>query len=52
MYGYNPVKKGGKYMLQIISKNGKVKCVTTVPYPASIIRDMKKAGYKIVVKEG
>ena len=39
-------------MLQIISKNGKVKCITSVPYPVKIIKDMKKAGYKVVVKEG
>ena len=34
-------------MKQIISKNGKVKCVTTTPYPKAIIKEMKKAGYKI-----
>lgn len=28
-----------------------VKCVTTVPYPAFIIRDMKQAGYKIRTEE-
>lgn len=34
-------------MKQVISKDGVVVCVTTVPYPAFIIKDMKKAGYKI-----
>ena len=34
-------------MKQIISKDGVVVCVTTVPYPAAIIKDMKQAGYKI-----
>lgn len=30
-------------MRQIITKNGVVICVTSVPYPAFIIRDMKRA---------
>ena len=34
-------------MKQIISKNNRVVCVTTVPYPPNIIKEMKKAGYKI-----
>lgn len=34
-------------MTQIIMRDGVVICVTTVPYPPEIIRDMKKAGYKI-----
>lgn len=34
-------------MKQIITKDGKVYCVTTVPYPAEIIKDMKRAGYKV-----
>lgn len=34
-------------MTQIISRDGIVICVTTVPYPAWIIKDMKQAGYKI-----
>ena len=38
-------------MKQIISKNGKVLCVTTVPYPTDIIKQMKKSGYKITEKE-
>ena len=33
----------------IISKDGKVKCVTTIPYPEEIIKFMKKAGFKIKV---
>ena len=34
-------------MIQIISKGNKVYCKTTVPYPPEIIRQMKKAGYKV-----
>lgn len=34
-------------MKWIISRNGVVICVTTVPYSPYIIRDMKQAGYKI-----
>jgi predicted fused transcriptional regulator/phosphomethylpyrimidine kinase len=37
-------------MKQIISKGGKVLCTTTVPYSKEIIRQMKKAGYKVVEK--
>lgn len=37
-------------MKQIISKDKKVYCVTSVPYPAEIVKQMKKAGYK--VKDG
>ena len=36
-------------MKQIISKDGKVVCVTSTPYPPEIIKDMKKAGYKVKV---
>jgi predicted fused transcriptional regulator/phosphomethylpyrimidine kinase len=43
-------------MKQIISKDGQVKCVTTVPYPPEIIKQMKAEGYKITTikddKEG
>lgn len=34
-------------MAQAIIKDKEVKCITTVPYPPEIIRDMKKAGFKI-----
>lgn len=34
-------------MRQVISRDGVIICVTSVPYPAFIIRDMKAAGYKI-----
>jgi hypothetical protein len=34
-------------MKQIITRDGVVICVTSVPYPAFIIRDMKQYGYKI-----
>lgn len=37
-------------MKQIISRDGRVMCVTTVPYPPETIRQMKKNGCK--VKEG
>ncbi len=32
---------------QIITKDKRVVCETTVPYPNDIIKSMKKAGYKI-----
>lgn len=38
-------------MKQTISKNGVVVCVTTVPYPPGIVKEMKKAGYKVKVEE-
>lgn len=38
-------------MKQIISKDNKVKCVTTIPYPPEIIKQMKKAGYKVKVED-
>ena len=38
-------------MKQIISKNGKVLCVTTAPYSKEIVKQMKKAGYKVTEKE-
>lgn len=34
-------------MKQIITKDGVPVCVTTVPYPADTIKDMKRAGYKV-----
>ena len=37
-------------MKQTIIKNGKVMCVTSIPYPEEVVKSMKKAGYK--VKEG
>jgi hypothetical protein len=37
-------------MTQTISKDGVIVCVTTVAYPAAIIKDMKQAGYKIKVE--
>lgn len=36
--------------MQIISKDGKVKCVTQADYPKEVITAMKKGGYK--VKQG
>lgn len=33
--------------IQIISKDNRVVCRTTVPYPPHIIREMKKGGYKV-----
>lgn len=32
---------------QIISKDNKVFCTTTVPYSPEIIKEMKKGGYKV-----
>ena len=34
-------------MKWIISKDGVVMCVTTIPYSPEVIKQMKKAGYKI-----
>lgn len=34
-------------MTQIVTKDGKVYCVTTVPYPPEVVKQMKKAGYKV-----
>ena len=34
-------------MTQVISRDGVVICITSVPYQDWIIRDMKKYGYKI-----
>ena len=38
-------------MTQIITKDKRVVCVTTVPYPSEVIKQMKQAGYKIKVEE-
>lgn len=39
-------------MQQIITKNKRVVCVTTVPYPAAVVKEMKKAGYRVTeIKE-
>lgn len=38
-------------MKQTISRDGEVICVTTVPYPAAVIKEMKKAGYKIKTED-
>ena len=35
----------------IISINKRIVCTTTVPYPADVIKSMKKAGYKIKIEE-
>jgi hypothetical protein len=34
-------------MTQLIIKDKKVVCRTTVPYPPDVIKAMKKGGYKI-----
>ena len=34
-------------MNQIISKDGKVFCVTSIPYPVEVVKQMKKAGYRV-----
>lgn len=34
-------------MIQIITKNNKVLCKTTVPYSPQTIREMKRADYKV-----
>jgi len=38
-------------MKQIISKNGKVLCTTTAPYPKKTIETMKEAGYEVTTKK-
>lgn len=38
-------------MKWVISKNGKVLCVTTVPYSKETVKQMKQAGYKVTNKE-
>ncbi len=45
------VRKGGYNVKQVISKDGKVLCVTTAPYPAKVVKEMKQAGYKVTNKE-
>ena len=37
-------------MKQVIMRDGVIICVTSVPYPAFIIRAMKQAGYKIKIE--
>jgi len=32
---------------QVITKGGKVICTTSTPYPPEIIKQMKKAGYRV-----
>ena len=39
-------------MKQIISKDGRIVCTTSVPYPTAVVKEMKKAGYKVVEKDG
>lgn len=39
-----------RIMVQVIKKDGKVQCVTTIPYSTETLRIMKKAGYKITEK--
>lgn len=34
-------------MKQIITKDKKVMCETTIPYSKAIIKSMKEAGYKV-----
>ena len=34
-------------MKQIVTKDGKVMCTTSIPYPAETIKQMKKAGYRV-----
>lgn len=38
-------------MKWIISRDGKILCVTTVPYPSSVIKSTKQAGYKITIEK-
>lgn len=36
-----------QHTTQIITKDNKVYCTTTVPYPPQVIKQMKAAGYKV-----
>ena len=38
-------------MKQVISKDGKVLCVTTAPYDKATVKQLKQAGYKVINKE-
>lgn len=38
-------------MKQIVSRDGKVLCTTTVAYTKEIIKQMKQAGYKVKEEE-
>jgi len=33
--------------MQQISKDGRVLCVRATPYPEEVVKQMKKAGYKV-----
>lgn len=35
-------------MAQVITRDNRVMMITTVDYPAAIVKDMKKAGYKVI----
>ena len=50
LLSYTPTKSNENNNLvkkQVIIKDGVFKCTTTVPYPTEVIKQMKKAGYKI-----
>lgn len=32
---------------QTVSYRGAVKCVTRIPYPEEVVKQMKKAGYRV-----
>lgn len=38
--------------MQVIKKDGKVYCTTTIHYPTEVVKQMKKAGYRVTEKEG
>ena len=44
--GHNSAERKVK-MKQVIIRDGKVLCTTTVPYSDKIVKQMKKAGYKV-----
>lgn len=35
-------------MAQVVLRENKIMMITSVDYPAEIVRDMKKAGYKVL----
>lgn len=37
--------------MQIIKKGRETVCITQIDYPPKIVKSMKQAGYKVIVKE-
>lgn len=39
---------GVRRIAQVVTKDGIVMAITTVDYPSTVVKDMKKAGYKVM----